>query len=83
MDSIYFDDHLAQADRARVVPLRAAGRSRPCDVLLEAHKLRVERGDYNIAPERLETRYREPRHPFMRVAVRMRRPGAGPARTLT
>ena len=38
------------ADRARVLPLRTALRLHThADVLLEAHKLRVERGDYNIA----------------------------------
>ena len=41
------------ADRARVVPLRAAGRLHPRRVLLEAHKLRVERGDHNIDREHL------------------------------
>ena len=37
------------ADRARLLPLRAAGRaSRHAEVLLEAHRLRVERGDHHI-----------------------------------
>ena len=49
MDSIYFEDPLGPADRARLLPLRAAGGHTHADVLLEAHRLRVERGDHNIA----------------------------------
>ena len=49
MDSIYFDDPLGLLDRARVVSLRAAVRRHARRVLLEAHRLRVGRGDHNIA----------------------------------
>ena len=49
MDSIYFDGPARPPDRARVLPLRAAAGYTHSDVLLEAHKLRVERGDRNIA----------------------------------
>src|ERR671932_10106 len=66
MDSIYFEDPLGlliELASYRFVP--PAGFSH-ADVLLEAHKLRVERGDYNIAPihladaiEALTTRSRE------------------------
>ena len=65
-------------DRARVLPLRATGGPTHTDVLLEAHLLRVERGDPNIdrvhladAIERLVTRYqaslsadRSPKNPY-------------------
>jgi len=53
MDSIYFDDPLG------LLIERASYRFEPpvgfthAEVLLEAHKLRVERGDYNIAREHL------------------------------
>jgi hypothetical protein len=36
-----------------VTPGWRRGRSTHGDVLLEAHKIRVERGDYNIAPVHL------------------------------
>jgi catechol 2,3-dioxygenase-like lactoylglutathione lyase family enzyme len=66
MDSIYFTDPLGlliELASYRFVP--PAGHTH-ADVLLRAHQLRVERGDYNIAPvhladaiERLVTRSRE------------------------
>ena len=49
MDSIYFEDPLGltiELASYRFEP--PAGFTHP-DVLLEAHKLRVERGDHNIA----------------------------------
>ena len=54
MDSIYFEDPLGHAHRARVLPLRAAVRPYThAEVLLEAHRIRVERGDHHIAQEHL------------------------------
>jgi catechol 2,3-dioxygenase-like lactoylglutathione lyase family enzyme len=53
MDSIYFDDPLGlliELSSYRFEP--PAGFTHP-EVLLEAHKIRVERGDYNIAEEHL------------------------------
>jgi catechol 2,3-dioxygenase-like lactoylglutathione lyase family enzyme len=53
MDSIYFTDPLGlliELASYRFEP--PAGRTH-ADVLLAAHRLRVERGDYNIAPEHL------------------------------
>jgi glyoxalase family protein len=53
MDSIYFDDPLGlliELASYRFEP--PAGFTHP-EVLLEAHKLRIERGDYNIAQEHL------------------------------
>ena len=41
------------ADRALVLPLRAARRLQHGEVLLEAHKLRTERGDHHIDQEHL------------------------------
>ena len=80
MDSIYFEDPLGlliELASYRFVPPH--GSTHP-EVLLEAHKLRVERGDYNIdrthladAIEILATRSREslsddrsPRDPYRR-----------------
>jgi catechol 2,3-dioxygenase-like lactoylglutathione lyase family enzyme len=53
MDSIYFEDPLGlliELASYRFVP--PAGFTH-ADVLLEAHRIRVERGDYNIAPVHL------------------------------
>ena len=50
MDSIYFQDPLGlliELASYRFEPLHGFIYA---DVLLEAHKIRVERGDYNIAP---------------------------------
>jgi hypothetical protein len=50
MDSIYFEDPLGmliELASYRFVP--PAGHTH-ADVLLEAHRLRVDRGDYNIEP---------------------------------
>jgi catechol 2,3-dioxygenase-like lactoylglutathione lyase family enzyme len=53
MDSIYFTDPLGQ-----LIELASYGFEPPAgfshaEVLLEAHRIRVERGDYNIAPVHL------------------------------
>ena len=49
MDSIYFKDPLGLLIELASLPLRPARPGSPApDVLLEAHKMRVEREDYNI-----------------------------------
>ena len=49
MDSIYFRDPLGHRSRTRRLPLLPAGRRvSHAEVLLEAHSIRVARGDYNI-----------------------------------
>ena len=53
MDSIYFKDPLGPADRARVVPLRAARGFTHADVLVEAHRIRVERERLQHRPDHL------------------------------
>ncbi len=53
MDSIYFDDPLGQLIELASYRFEPPAGHAHADVLLEAHKLRVERGDYNIAPEHL------------------------------
>jgi glyoxalase family protein len=66
MDSIYFEDPLGLLIELASYRFEPPFGSTHADVLLEAHKIRVERGDYNIAPvhladaiERLVTRSRE------------------------
>src|SRR5919199_1270032 len=53
MDSIYFEDPLGLLIELSSYRFEPPFGSTHADVLLEAHKLRVERGDYNIAPEHL------------------------------
>jgi catechol 2,3-dioxygenase-like lactoylglutathione lyase family enzyme len=53
MDSIYFEDPLGLLIELASYRFEPPLGSTHADVLLEAHKLRVERGDYNIAPEHL------------------------------
>jgi hypothetical protein len=53
MDSLYFEDPLGlliELSSYRFEPPHGHTHS---DVLLEAHRLRVERGDYNIAQDHL------------------------------
>ena len=78
MDSIYFEDPLGLTIELASYRFEPPLGHTHTDVLLEAHKLRVERGDYNIAEEhladaieRLVTRSREslsddcsPKHPY-------------------
>jgi glyoxalase family protein len=66
MDSIYFKDPLGLLIELAAYRFEPPHGHTHADVLLEAHKLRVERGDYNIAPihladaiEALTTRSRE------------------------
>ena len=50
MDSIYFEDPLGLLIELASYRFDPPSGHTHADVLLEAHKLRVERGDYNIAP---------------------------------
>jgi catechol 2,3-dioxygenase-like lactoylglutathione lyase family enzyme len=53
MDSIYFDDPLGMLIELASYRFEPPHGFTHAEVLLEAHKLRVERGDYNIAEEHL------------------------------
>ena len=53
MDSIYFDDPLGLTIELASYRFEPPAGFTHADVLLEAHKLRVERGDYNIAQDHL------------------------------
>jgi len=53
MDSIYFDDPLGLLIELASYRFEPPFGYSHADVLLEAHKLRVERGDYNIAQSHL------------------------------
>ena len=53
MDSIYFEDPLGLLIELASYRFEPPFGYTHADVLLEAHKLRVERGDYNIAPVHL------------------------------
>src|SRR5918912_664313 len=53
MDSIYFEDPLGLLIELASYRFEPPDGSTHADVLLEAHKLRVERGDYNIDREHL------------------------------
>ena len=53
MDSIYFEDPLGLLIELAAYRFEPPAGHTHADVLLEAHKLRVERGDYNIAREHL------------------------------
>jgi catechol 2,3-dioxygenase-like lactoylglutathione lyase family enzyme len=53
MDSIYFHDPLGQLIELASYRFEPPAGFTHADVLLEAHKLRVERGDHNIAQEHL------------------------------
>ncbi|HTX45358.1 MAG TPA: VOC family protein [Solirubrobacteraceae bacterium] len=66
MDSIYFNDPLGLLIELASYRFEPPAGSTHADVLLEAHRIRVERDDYNIAPihladaiERLVTRGRD------------------------
>ena len=78
MDSIYFEDPLGLLIELASYRFEPPHGHTHADVLLEAHRLRVERGDYNIdrvhladAIENLVTRSqdtlsadRSPKHPY-------------------
>jgi catechol 2,3-dioxygenase-like lactoylglutathione lyase family enzyme len=53
MDSIYFEDPLGLLIELASYRFEPPSGSTHAEVLLEAHKLRVERGDYNIAQNHL------------------------------
>jgi catechol 2,3-dioxygenase-like lactoylglutathione lyase family enzyme len=53
MDSIYFEDPLGLLIELASYRFEPPAGHTHTDVLLEAHKIRVERGDYNIAQEHL------------------------------
>jgi catechol 2,3-dioxygenase-like lactoylglutathione lyase family enzyme len=53
MDSVYFDDPLGLLIELASYRFEPPSGATHADVLLEAHRLRVERGDYNIAQEHL------------------------------
>jgi catechol 2,3-dioxygenase-like lactoylglutathione lyase family enzyme len=53
MDSIYFRDPLGQLIELAAYRFEPPAGSSHAQVLHEAHKIRVERGDYNIAQEHL------------------------------
>ena len=53
MDSIYFEDPLGLLIELASYRFEPPAAHTHADVLLEAHKLRVERGDYNIAQDHL------------------------------
>jgi catechol 2,3-dioxygenase-like lactoylglutathione lyase family enzyme len=53
MDSIYFEDPLGLLIELASYRFEPPAGHTHVDVLLEAHKLRVERGDYNIARDHL------------------------------
>src|SRR5881398_2460586 len=53
MDSIYFTDPLGLLIELASYRFEPPVGSTHADVLLEAHRIRVERGDYNITPEHL------------------------------
>jgi len=50
MDSIYFNDPLGLTIELACYRFEPPAGATHADVLLEAHRLRTERGDYNIAP---------------------------------
>ena len=70
MDSIYFEDPLGLLIELASYRFEPPFGYTHADVLLEAHKLRVERGDYNIAQEHLADAIEAAGHALARVAVR-------------
>jgi catechol 2,3-dioxygenase-like lactoylglutathione lyase family enzyme len=81
MDSIYFTDPLGQLIELASYRFEPPAGFSHAEVLLEAHRIRVQRGDYNIAPvhladaiERLVVKSREslsddrsPRDPYVEL----------------
>src|SRR3954452_17053414 len=53
MDSIYFEDPLGLLIELAAYRFEPPDGHTHADVLLAAHKIRVQRGDYNIAPDHL------------------------------
>ena len=69
MDSIYFEDPLGLLIELASYRFEPPFGHTHADVLLEAHKLRVERGDYNIDREPPRRRHRGARHAIAGVAL--------------
>ena len=69
MDSIYFEDPLGLLIELASYRFEPPAGFTHADVLLEAHKLRVERGDYNIDRDPPRRRDRGARRALARVAV--------------
>ena len=69
MDSIYFEDPLGLMIELASYRFEPPTASRHADVLLEAHKIRVERGDHNIDRDAPGGRDRAARRALARVAV--------------
>ena len=81
MDSIYFDDPLGLLVELASYRFEPPSGFAHAEVLLEAHKLRVERGDYNIAAGAPRRRDRGVGHAIARVTVRgSRSEGSLPSR---
>ena len=69
MDSIYFEDPLGLLIELASYRFEPPLGYTHADVLLEAHKLRVERGDYNIDREHLADAIEAARRALARVAL--------------
>jgi glutathione S-transferase len=69
MDSIYFTDPLGLLIELASYRFEPPFGYAHADVLLEAHKIRVERGDRNIGEVHLAGCHRDSRHPVARVVV--------------
>ena len=70
MDSIYFEDPLGLLIELASYRFEPPVGFTHAEVLLEAHRLRVERGDYNIDQEPSRGRDREDGDALARVALR-------------
>ena len=70
MDSIYFEDPLGLLIELASYRFEPPAGHTHADVLLEAHKLRVERDDYNIDRVAPRRRDRAPRDAIAGVALR-------------
>ena len=69
MDSIYFEDPLGLLIELASYRFEPPAGYTHADVLLEAHRIRVERGDYNIARDPPRRRDRGARRALARVAL--------------
>ena len=69
MDSIYFEDPLGLLIELASYRFEPPAGHTHADVLLEAHRIRVERGDYNIAADPPRGRDRDARHAIAGVAL--------------
>ena len=69
MDSIYFTDPLGLLIELASYRFEPPAGHTHAEVLLEAHRLRVERGDYNIAPDPRRRRDRAARRRASRESL--------------